>query len=166
MTMHSVTVRHNFETGHRLPHLEGKCRSLHGHSWWAAITVGAESLGRNGIVVEYGALKAALRGWIDRHLDHGLMLGVADPLCDVLAQHGKVFPFGAMEVPGLENTLLSTIMCADLAWPTVENVATLLARVTDTALSTVGGLAAVDGARCLRVEVRETHVNGATWERP
>jgi 6-pyruvoyltetrahydropterin/6-carboxytetrahydropterin synthase len=137
--MHGVTVRHNFETGHRLPHLPGKCQSLHGHSWWAEVTVEAPELG-NGMVVEFGPFKQRLRRWIDEHLDHGLMLGPDDPLLPLLAPHGKVH-----QVPG---------------WPTVENVAALIGQVAGDVLEE---LSRAYGARVTRVRVSETHVNAATW---
>ncbi|MFE4329646.1 6-pyruvoyl tetrahydropterin synthase family protein [Streptomyces sp. NPDC056831] len=138
---HAVTVRHNFETGHRLPHLPGKCQSLHGHSWWTDVTVEAPDLSHAGMVVEFGPFKKQLRRWIDEHLDHGLMLGPDDPLLPVLLQYGmKVH-----QVPG---------------WPTVENVAALLARVAGDALF---DLVRAPGARVTHVRVSETHVNAATW---
>ncbi|WPR52829.1 6-carboxytetrahydropterin synthase [Streptomyces albidoflavus] len=141
--MHSVTVRHNFETAHRLPHLPGKCESLHGHSWWAEITVTAPQLA-DGLVVEFGPFKQRIRRWIDDHLDHGVMLGPHDPLVPLLRAHTtKVH-----QVPG---------------WPTVENVAALLADVAHTALL---DLRRAPGAAVTRVHVQETHVNAATWHAP
>ena len=138
--MHEVTVRHNFETAHRLPHLDGKCQSVHGHSWWANVTVTADQLA-GGLVVEFGPFKAALRAWIDTHLDHGSMLGPDDPLVPVLRSQGcKVH-----EVPG---------------WPTVENVAAMIA---DQAGTILGGLVRAPGAAVTRVRVTETHVNEASW---
>ncbi|MGW2936060.1 6-pyruvoyl trahydropterin synthase family protein [Streptomyces sp. NPDC001156] len=137
---HAVTVRHNFETGHRLPHLPGKCVSLHGHSWWAAVTVEADELA-DGLVVEFGPFKKALREWIDTHLDHGVMLGPEDPLLPILrANQCKVH-----EVEG---------------WPTVENVAAMIGQAADEALH---GLVHAPGARVTRVHIQETHVNDATW---
>ncbi|MGK5639412.1 6-pyruvoyl trahydropterin synthase family protein [Streptomyces sp. URMC 126] len=138
---YAVTIRHNFETAHRLPHLLGKCISLHGHSWWAEITVRAPDLS-DGLVVEFAPFKKRLRSWIDEHLDHGTMLGPEDPLVPVLRSHGvKVF-----EVPG---------------WPTVENVAALLAGM---ASRTLADLRHAPGARVALVRVRETHVNSAAWQ--
>ncbi|AEW92949.1 MULTISPECIES: 6-pyruvoyl trahydropterin synthase family protein [Streptomycetaceae] len=137
---HSVTVRHNFETAHRLPHLPGKCTSLHGHSWWTEVTVEAPKLAA-GLVVEFGPFKRALRQWIDTHLDHGVMLGPNDPLLPVL----RSFDCKAYEVTG---------------WPTVENVAALLA---DMAAGVLRDLVRAPGARVTRVHLAETHVNAATW---
>lgn len=139
--MHAVTVRHNFETAHRLPHLPGKCQSLHGHSWWAHVTVTAPALAA-GCIVEFGAFKAGLREWIDTRLDHGSMLGPEDPLVPVLRGQGcKVH-----EVPG---------------WPTVENVAAMIAAEAQTVLS---ALVVAPGASVTAVRVTETHVNEASWQ--
>ncbi|MEV0016673.1 6-pyruvoyl trahydropterin synthase family protein [Streptomyces tendae] len=139
---HAVTVRHNFETGHRLPHLPGKCQSLHGHSWWAEIAVTAPELSAGGLVVEFGPFKKELRTWIDQHLDHGTMLGAQDPLLPLLAAHG-----------------CKTYMVD--GWPTVEAVAELLAHVAQDALQ---DLVRAQGAYVSRVHLQETHVNAATWE--
>lgn len=148
---YTVAVRHTFETGHRLPQLAGKCTSLHGHSWQVQVTVRGAQLDDNGVLLEFAHLKTQLRSWVDEHLDHGVMLGAADPLLPVLAAHGKVFTFGH----GLAATL---------PWPTVEAVATLLGTVSTGLLATWmsdnpdGPALAVTA-----VVVRETAVNTATW---
>jgi 6-pyruvoyltetrahydropterin/6-carboxytetrahydropterin synthase len=143
----TVAVRHNFETAHRLPQLGGKCTSLHGHSWWAEVTV-AGVPDEAGVVLDFAALKAELREWIDQALDHATMLGAADPLvAPLLAEGCRVFLFG-----------YEGDATRDLSWPTVENVAELLARVTDRILA---GLAEGRWLRVERVRVTETHVNAA-----
>ena len=147
MSTSSVTVSHNFESGHRLPILQGKCQNLHGHSWWTHVTVTAEE--GPDTIAEFGLLKKHLREWIDTHLDHGLMLGKADPLADLLPTYGKVYVFD----PDLPLT-------QSLAWPTVENVARLIARVGDDILHNI---TRAPGARVSEVKVSETHVNAATW---
>ncbi|MFC8717978.1 6-pyruvoyl tetrahydropterin synthase family protein [Kitasatospora sp. NPDC057198] len=151
---HTVTVRHNFETAHRLPHLSGKCENLHGHSWWAEITVSAPVLAA-GTVVEFGAFKRALREWIDTFLDHGAMLGANDPLAPVLAGQGsKLFRFGADDPTEQEQH------AAGLQWPSVEAVAELLSRVANEALHALPRAA---GAYVSHVRVAETAVNAASW---
>lgn len=141
----TVTVRHNAEMGHRLPHLEGKCQSLHGHSWWFEVEVGGLLDPDTGIVVEFANLKASLRGWIDARLDHGLCLGSADPLVPLLKDHGKV-----EVIPG---------------WPTVETLAWYVAQQIDAHLlahyGADGGLGIVP--HVVRCTAQETHVNAATW---
>lgn len=146
----AITVSHNFETGHRLPHLSGKCENLHGHSWWAEVTVATPV--DTEVVVEFGTFKKALRGWIDTHLDHGLMLGAADPLLDVLSGAGKVYRFGGVTTP--EHP------AHGLEWPTVENVARLLGRV---AAQELAQIPRAQDATVVDVLVSETHVNSARW---
>jgi 6-pyruvoyltetrahydropterin/6-carboxytetrahydropterin synthase len=141
----SVKIRHNFETAHRLPQIGGKCHNLHGHSWWIEITV-VGNADVDGVVLEFGAFKAKIREWIDLHLDHGAMLGSQDELAAALAAvSSKVFLFGVDE-PSL-----------GLAWPTVENVAALLWRVTEQCIRSEGWA----GVSVTRVRVDETHVNAA-----
>lgn len=162
---HLITVRHSFETAHRLPHLGGKCRNLHGHSWGVEVTVAAPVLTAQGIVVEYGRFKAALRTWIDTWLDHGTMLGYHDrlrqPLLDDMT---KLFLFGASGgTRAVYTTGMVTVpeeLAAGFDWPTVENVARLLGKVAVEALSEdpAAGVARVAGIR-----VTETAVNAAEW---
>lgn len=141
--MRSVTVRHNFETAHRLPQLGGKCFNLHGHSWWTEVTVTAPELDANGIVVEFGIFKRQLREWIDTNLDHGAMLGHDDPLRSVLQAMGsKVYDFDG--------------------WPTVEAVAELIAARAKLILLNVPQAA---DAEVTQVRVTETAVNAAEWSR-
>jgi 6-pyruvoyltetrahydropterin/6-carboxytetrahydropterin synthase len=160
----SVTVSHNFETGHRLPHLGGKCQSLHGHSWWAYITITSAKDPRYGTVVEFGAAKRVLRAWIDEHLDHGVMLGAADPLIAPLAADGrcKVFVFGKEPTSGRfgsEPVDDPARFARTLPWPTVENVAELIGRV---GWHLVQPLVDHDEFT-VSCRVTETHVNAAEW---
>jgi 6-pyruvoyltetrahydropterin/6-carboxytetrahydropterin synthase len=162
----AVTVRHSFETAHRLPALGGKCVSLHGHSWQVEWTV-AGYPDDTGVLVEYGHLKRVLRGWVDTRLDHGTMLGVADPLAPLLEGQGcKVFRFGVGgEDPA--RTRDAEDLISDHPWPTVESVAVLLARAGSLCLAEATG-GYLDGSdlrrlRVSRVCVQETAVNAAEW---
>ena len=148
----SVTVNHSFETGHRLPHLPGKCQSLHGHSWKVEVEITAPNVRADGTVAMFGDLKRELRAWIDRELDHGLALGLQDELKAFMPKWGKVFVFD----PIGELTI-------GLAWPTVENMATLLARVSSQILADID---AHEEAVVSRVTVSETATNTASWKAP
>lgn len=142
--MRGVSIRHNFETAHRLPHLgdTSKCFNLHGHSWEYEVVIVADETDERGMVVEFGALKKLMRSWSDLHLDHGTMLGSEDPLLPVLRTEGcKVWEFEG-------------------GWPTVEAVAELIAAQCSLFLFTVPR---APDARVLRVIVRETAVNSAMW---
>lgn len=157
--MHKVTVEHWFEAGHRLPHLGGKCVSLHGHSWSAAVTVASERLSPDATVLEFGALKFGLRRWVDQNLDHATMLGARDELVEPLLAHGnRIFRFGCAQ-PKDEAEKLA----GDLPWPTVEAVSILLSRVVENILTDLPQRA---GVWVTRVVVRETRTNTAIFEPP
>ncbi len=166
---HSISVSHTFETGHRLPHLPGKCQSLHGHSWKVEVSVDLEGpLESDGIVVNFSAFKAWLRDWIDRELDHGLMLGGDDPLVKTFkdAEYpGKIFIF--------DN---ESGRPAHRLGPTVENVAELIGRYSQLFLNALkSGTGphhekvsppAHPDAYVSYVTVSETSTNDATWIAP
>ena len=142
----TISVRHNFETAHRLPDLGGKCVNLHGHSWWCEITLAPTEPGAD-MVLEYGTAKRIIRRWIDEYLDHGAMLGDADPLADFLESLGsKVYRFG------VDNRTSDQ-------WPTVESVARMLHTTTTELFRDLP-------ARVVSVRVNETHVNSATSTTP
>lgn len=148
-----VTVSHRFEAAHRLPHLPGKCQSLHGHSWHVDVTITAPESNDDGIVVEFGAFKSALRRWIDDHLDHATMLGGGDRLAPALIGDGsRVYLFNRGYSTGYH-------------WPTVENVAATLARVATVTLGLLEaeGAPVADRAAVTEVTVAETSTNTATW---
>jgi 6-pyruvoyltetrahydropterin/6-carboxytetrahydropterin synthase len=150
-----IQVRHNFETAHRLPFLEGKCESLHGHSWWAEFSLRARlnsglhyGIDEAGISIEYGKVKGMIRAWIDANLDHGTMLGYEDPLVKLLQDVGdktKLFIFG-------EHTP------KELPWPTVEAVAAVL---LDKVQKIMNGSYGYGKIQVAYVKVNETHVNSA-----
>lgn len=155
--MSAITVRHNFETGHRLPFLGGKCENLHGHSWWAEVTVTGQP-DVDGVLIDFATIKRGLRDWIDSRLDHGCMLGAADSLLPALQAEGsKVFVFDPA-AGGLTAGFVGPGPAFErpLPWPTVENVAELLRRV---AVRLLGD----DAHRFIvSVAVTETHVNAAS----
>jgi 6-pyruvoyltetrahydropterin/6-carboxytetrahydropterin synthase len=161
MSGHRTTLTHRWEASHRLPQLDGKCRSLHGHSWRTKVTLGFPELDENGIGVEFSAYKRELRDWIDTHLDHGSMLSGIDPLVpllnDAFGYEMKIFRFG-IDDPADEEA-----WAKDLTWPTVESVAVLLYRVAEASLISIPH---VDGLRVVKVKVQETATNSHTYAGP
>ncbi|MCP2261593.1 6-pyruvoyltetrahydropterin/6-carboxytetrahydropterin synthase [Streptoalloteichus tenebrarius] len=153
---HRITIRHTFETAHRLPQLGGRCASLHGHSWRVVVQVRAHALDGDLTVVEFGGLKAGVRDWVDTHLDHATMLGIEDPLVEPLLAAGcEVFRFGAGH-----SATDAERSAGDLAWPTTEAVAVLLFRV---ARDVLAGLPSAPRARVGGVLVREAPLNTASY---
>jgi len=87
--MYSVTKRLEFCYGHRLLNHGGVCRHLHGHNAMVEIDVSADTLDDLGMVVDFADIKQAVKSWIDRELDHKMILRHDDPLVEVLRARGE-----------------------------------------------------------------------------
>lgn len=74
-----VTKQYRTETGHRLNDYDGKCSHLHGHSYLWEVTVDAENLSENGMVIDFSDLKRAMVQVLEP-LDHAMILHYKDPL--------------------------------------------------------------------------------------
>lgn len=87
--MYSVTKLINFCYGHRLLNYDGKCRYLHGHNGTVEITLRSETLDRRGMVRDFEEIKRSIQTWIDRELDHKMLLCRQDPIVKTLQQLGE-----------------------------------------------------------------------------
>lgn len=87
--MYSVTKRIEFCYGHRLLDYDGNCRHLHGHNAVAEIEVRADGLDGRDMVMDFGDIKRTIKAWIDREIDHRLLLRHDDPLVDLLRAQGE-----------------------------------------------------------------------------
>lgn len=69
-----ISKKFTFEASHRLPHHDGKCFRLHGHSWVGYVYVKGESLQtegvKQGMVIDFGDIKKPLKYLLDNFLDH------------------------------------------------------------------------------------------------
>ena len=138
MSTLTVVRRIEFCAGHRLLGHEGKCASLHGHNYAAEFHVAAADTPGAGLddvgrVVDFGAIKGRLKGWIDREWDHGFLLWDRDGAA--IAAVRAVEPSKLFLLP--RN-------------PTAEVLADHLLRAVCPA--ELGDL----GVRCVRVELWET----------
>ena len=131
--MYSVTKRIDFCYGHRLLDYDGICKHPHGHNAVAEIEVRTDALDVRNMVVDFSDIKRIVKGWIDRELDHKMILRHDDPL---------VKPLQALGEP---------IFVVD-SNPTVERIARLIYE-----MSREQGLAVV------RVTVWETPTSWATY---
>ena len=89
--MFSITKEVYFCYGHRLMGHPGKCRHLHGHSVKACITVAAPSLNSQGMVCDFAEISEIASHFIDKELDHNLLLHRSDPLVPALTEAGERF---------------------------------------------------------------------------
>ncbi len=87
--MFTVTKRLDFCYGHRLLNHQGVCRHLHGHNAMVEIDVTSETLDERDMVVDFTDIKNVVKAWIDRELDHKMILRQDDPLVAVLRAQGE-----------------------------------------------------------------------------
>jgi 6-pyruvoyltetrahydropterin/6-carboxytetrahydropterin synthase len=67
--MHELSIRTRFSAAHRLIDYEGNCASVHGHNWDVEVFVQGRRLDRQGLLVDFRKLKAAVKRVMDG-LDH------------------------------------------------------------------------------------------------
>jgi 6-pyruvoyltetrahydropterin/6-carboxytetrahydropterin synthase len=87
--MYSVTKRIDFCYGHRLLDYDGVCRHPHGHNGIVEIEIRTDALDRRNMVTDFNDIKRVVKTWIDRELDHKMILRQDDPLVGVLRSLGE-----------------------------------------------------------------------------
>lgn len=82
-----------FEAAHYLPHHDGACRRLHGHSWVGWVYCQGDRLetdgAKQGMVIDYSDIKRYLKPLVDNYLDHHYLnetTGLPNPTSEALAQ--------------------------------------------------------------------------------
>lgn len=84
-----VTKRLDFCYGHRLVDHDGVCRHLHGHNAMVEIDIQATALDHRNMVVDFSDVKRLVKAWIDRELDHRMILRRDDPMVAILQAEGE-----------------------------------------------------------------------------
>lgn len=145
--MYRISLRHNFETAHRLSHPDAphKCQSIHGHSWWVTATLEGPELDEQGMLVEFGAFKKAWRAFLDARLDHHLVVQREDPV--------------AAAILAVQPDARILLLDVD---PTTEHLARWLLGQTARILADLPDVP--DTVRVHCVHVQETSVNAAEFE--
>jgi 6-pyruvoyltetrahydropterin/6-carboxytetrahydropterin synthase len=87
--MYSVTKRIDFCYGHRLLDYDGICKHPHGHNAVAEIEVRTSQLDKRNMVCDFTDIKRVVKSWIDKELDHRMLLRHDDPLVASLKQLGE-----------------------------------------------------------------------------
>jgi len=87
--MYSVTKRIDFCYGHRLLDYDGICKHPHGHNAVAEIEVRTGTLDSRNMVCDFSDIKRIVKGWIDREIDHKMLLRHDDPLVAPLKALGE-----------------------------------------------------------------------------
>jgi 6-pyruvoyltetrahydropterin/6-carboxytetrahydropterin synthase len=87
--MYSVTKRIEFCYGHRLLDYDGICKHPHGHNVVAEVEIRTDALDTRNMVADFSDIKRVVKGWIDRELDHKMILRRDDPLVAPLQALGE-----------------------------------------------------------------------------
>jgi len=87
--MYSISKEIHFCYGHRLLHHQGKCRHLHGHNARAVVHLERATLDALGMVCDFADLGRFVKDWLDREIDHTLLLNRDDPLLPLLREAGE-----------------------------------------------------------------------------
>jgi 6-pyruvoyltetrahydropterin/6-carboxytetrahydropterin synthase len=87
--MYLVTKRIEFCYGHRLLDYDGICKHPHGHNAVVEVDVRTDQLDNRNMVADFSDIKRVVKGWIDRELDHKMILRHDDPLVGPLEALGE-----------------------------------------------------------------------------
>ena len=85
--MYEVTIIRSFSAAHILSQVGGKCEELHGHNFKVELSVGATSLNKSGLLIDFRLVKK----WLGEILD------------EVDHKHLNEVPFFAGINPSAEN---------------------------------------------------------------
>jgi 6-pyruvoyltetrahydropterin/6-carboxytetrahydropterin synthase len=59
--MYTIQVSPGFSAAHHLREYKGKCENQHGHNWRVSVRAEGESLGAEGMLMDFGELRSLLR---------------------------------------------------------------------------------------------------------
>jgi len=140
-----VTRSIEFPMGHRLQAHGGLCRYVHGHNYKVAVTIEAERLDVQGMVIDFSDLKVEMDALFKKY-DHALILQEFDPLYSFARNSLESNAFGLGRIIPMT------------APPTAENLARLWFQQLDTMIGD-----AARGVFVKSVTVHESANTSATY---
>ncbi len=99
---HTIVKRLHFCYGHRLMNYDGKCAHPHGHNGILEVELSREKLDSRGMVYDFTEVKRHIQEFLDREIDHKMLLREDDPMVTVLRDIGEPV-FVMSENPTAEN---------------------------------------------------------------
>ena len=102
--------------GHRIPYHKNKCSFLHGHRYRLEVSISGEirqekDTSDEGMVLDFGDLKALLNKVIHDQLDHRFMISESDPFLNYI--NGIHEKYGLLIVPFVPTVENITKWCVD-----------------------------------------------------
>ena len=111
--MYTVTQTVTFSYGHRLMSYAGACRHAHGHNGRIEVLFAAEELDALGMVRDFTDIRREIEAWLERHVDHRMLLRRDDPLVEPLEALGE--PLFLMDVNPTAEAIAKEIFDGILA---------------------------------------------------
>lgn len=72
--MISITKEFTFEAAHRISNHPGACKHIHGHSYRLLVTVSADQIKENDMIIDFKDLKQIVNDEVIDFFDHALLL--------------------------------------------------------------------------------------------
>lgn len=90
--MFTLKKQFTFEAAHKLPHHDGKCQRLHGHSWKMRVVVRGPMLEvhgpKAGMLMDFSDISKVVKPIVESHLDHHYLnetLEMENPTSEAIA---------------------------------------------------------------------------------
>lgn len=87
--MHTIVKQIHMCYGHRLMDYDGKCAHPHGHNGLVEVEISSDGLNEQGMVFDFTEVKNRLKEFIDREIDHQMLLREDDPLVPAMEEIGE-----------------------------------------------------------------------------
>ncbi len=89
--MYELKVVTQFAAAHQLREFKGKCEKLHGHNWKIEVSICADDVGKDGLVVDFRIIKDKVKKVLDE-LDHEFLnelepFKTVNPSSENIARH-------------------------------------------------------------------------------
>jgi 6-pyruvoyltetrahydropterin/6-carboxytetrahydropterin synthase len=68
-----LTKKFSFDAAHKLPGYKGKCKNLHGHTYYLKVTVEGKVNPQTGMIIDFFDLEKIVEDKILNYLDHSFL---------------------------------------------------------------------------------------------
>lgn len=133
-----ISKEFSFEMAHALHNYDGLCKNIHGHSYKLVVTLIGTPINdlenpKNGMVMDFGALKAIVKSQIIDNFDHALALyedGNYRDIANLEQLNSKIVMLNYQ--PTCENMLIDFVHRIQNEIPSYVNLISLQLRETGT----------------------------------
>ncbi len=66
----SLTKRFTFDSAHKLPNYKGKCKNLHGHTYFLEVTIRGTINDKTGMIMDFSDIEKTVNESVIKKLDH------------------------------------------------------------------------------------------------